>query len=251
MNELTLENLIERLARLERENRRWRGGAMLALMLAIAVLLMGQIFPKAQVIEAHRFVLKSPDGKVRAILGERTPEAKAPAPGEPWIPTSDWDWGLHIYGADGGYRAGLVARPYSGGEEGAHLLLLDKNTATRADLLVSGGLADVDLSATVKTSEQTEQQQAEWAKKFRAARTGEERVKVSQAMRKAMQPEMNARLLVLAKGNTSLTFEEQGRSRAVLGMTELEKAQDGAIEKRPLSSLVLFNKDGKVIWQAP
>jgi hypothetical protein len=144
-----------------------------------------------------------------------------------------------------------VARPHSGGEESAQLLLLDKNTASRAGLLVSGGFADLDLSATAKTRKQTEEEEAEWAKRLRAAKTGEERVKVNRAIMKAVQHEMSARLLVLANGNTSLTFEERGTSRAVLGMTELEKLRDGVIEKRPLSSLVLFNKDGKVIWQAP
>ena len=41
------------------------------------------------------------------------------------------------------------------------------------------------------------------------------------------------------------------KPRAVLGSTSLELIKTGTIEKRPESSLVLFDKDGKVIWQTP
>jgi hypothetical protein len=39
--------------------------------------------------------------------------------------------------------------------------------------------------------------------------------------------------------------------RTVLGQTNLEIARTGEGIKRPVSSLVLFGKDGKVLWQAP
>ena len=38
---------------------------------------------------------------------------------------------------------------------------------------------------------------------------------------------------------------------ATLGRTELKYTRTEVVEKRPTSSLVLFNKEGKVIWAAP
>ncbi|MFX0198640.1 MAG: hypothetical protein ACFFCW_21165 [Candidatus Hodarchaeota archaeon] len=46
-------------------------------------------------------------------------------------------------------------------------------------------------------------------------------------------------------------YDETGRSRAILGCTELEAVRTGTVEKRPASSLVLFDKEGKVIWKVP
>jgi hypothetical protein len=39
--------------------------------------------------------------------------------------------------------------------------------------------------------------------------------------------------------------------RAVLGKTNLETVRSGSVETLPLSSLVLFDKGGKVLWRAP
>ena len=42
-----------------------------------------------------------------------------------------------------------------------------------------------------------------------------------------------------------------GKVRAVLGITSTEVVRTGEERRRSESSLVLFDKDGKVIWQAP
>ncbi len=53
-------------------------------------------------------------------------------------------------------------------------------------------------------------------------------------------------------GAPSLEMSDMnGNSRAVLGRGALTTARTGATEQRPESSLVLFDKDGKVIWTAP
>ena len=53
-------------------------------------------------------------------------------------------------------------------------------------------------------------------------------------------------------GNPAINLEDQnGNTRAVLGAVELESNANGASEKRPPSSLVLFDRDGKVISSAP
>jgi hypothetical protein len=45
--------------------------------------------------------------------------------------------------------------------------------------------------------------------------------------------------------------DDAGKTRATLGAAELERTHTGVIEKRPTSSLVLLDKEGKVIWKAP
>lgn len=50
---------------------------------------------------------------------------------------------------------------------------------------------------------------------------------------------------------SSLGIYSDGNARAVLGSTELEATRTGEGIKRPVSSLVLFDKDEKVLWQAP
>lgn len=61
-----------------------------------------------------------------------------------------------------------------------------------------------------------------------------------------------AGLSVLSDGSPALTlYDAQKKERAVLGVTELEAVRTGVTERRPESSLVLFDKDGKVLWNAP
>jgi hypothetical protein len=46
-------------------------------------------------------------------------------------------------------------------------------------------------------------------------------------------------------------YDSSARFRAVLGSTSLQIPRTGTVEERPESSLILFDKDGKVIWRAP
>jgi hypothetical protein len=45
--------------------------------------------------------------------------------------------------------------------------------------------------------------------------------------------------------------DAEGKLRAVVGASQLETTRTGAVETRPASSLVLFDKNGKVLWSAP
>jgi hypothetical protein len=62
-----LEQVIRRVDRLERELRWWKAGARLMVVLAAALLLMGQ-YPLGppKNIEAERFTLLDKEGKIRA-----------------------------------------------------------------------------------------------------------------------------------------------------------------------------------------
>jgi hypothetical protein len=45
--------------------------------------------------------------------------------------------------------------------------------------------------------------------------------------------------------------DNNAQTRMELGATEITNQSKGTIEKRPESSIVMFNKDGKLIWSAP
>ncbi len=64
--------------------------------------------------------------------------------------------------------------------------------------------------------------------------------------------EKGVALLTLSDAGPSLELHDDAENlRASLGVIELKHEGTGTIEKRPASSLVLFGKDGKVIWKAP
>lgn len=53
-------------------------------------------------------------------------------------------------------------------------------------------------------------------------------------------------------GNPDLDlFDNEGKLRAALGVTDLQITRTGASEKTAPSSLTLFDKEGKVVWQSP
>ena len=216
MHEFTLDSLAQRMNQLEREVRRWRLGATILLLCAVAVLVMGQTFPKAQVIEAQRFILKGGDGKVHAILGRHALYDDAPS-AEKYDPERG-SWGLHIFGSDGKHRAGLLSFEALGIGGYLKLFDFDKDTKSEASLAAGRGYADLLLDA--------------WE-----GQSGES--------------DVSARLLLFGRDRTALTLSEKGGSEVVLGHIELEKSRTGVVEKRPLSSLVFFDKDRKVIWKAP
>jgi hypothetical protein len=45
--------------------------------------------------------------------------------------------------------------------------------------------------------------------------------------------------------------DERQKTRAALGHIDLEDPQSGSVEKRSAASMVLFNKEGKIMWRAP
>ena len=63
---------------------------------------------------------------------------------------------------------------------------------------------------------------------------------------------LRAMLSMMPDGRPVLSLHDKdGRIRAVLGATELEAIRTGESTKTAESSLVLFDKDGKVMWRAP
>jgi hypothetical protein len=249
MQEETLDNLVQRMNRLEREVRHWRLGATMLLTCAVAVLVMGQTLLKPQVIEGQRFILKSPDGTIRAILGQHDFTRKAPPTGEPQDYTKSsglGTWGLHIFGSDGEYVAGLMSSYYSGG---GSLMLNDKETASSAEFSVGHSYANLVLRAETRSRETSEWQWREFHKKREGAKTPKEKAEAY-----AIMPVEDSSVHIFVGASkdtpTALKLSEKGRDKVVLGSIDLSKPH-GVVERRPLSSLVFSDKDGKVIWKAP
>ena len=59
-------------------------------------------------------------------------------------------------------------------------------------------------------------------------------------------------MLNLDHGSPQIILRDNNaQTRLVVGSTEITSRNKGIVEKRPESSLVMFNKDGKLIWSAP
>ena len=272
MTEPTLDTLTRRLDRLEGEVRRWRRAGPLLLAVVGALAVMGQALPKIRVVEAEKLILRDPDGKVRVILGSEWPrlDVSAPPALNMVLPKSGV-YGLHIYSSDGKYKAGLTEAAPAG--TGAQLELHDGGTPSSVYVTVGAGAAAVNLTATEESKATAERADSEWAKKFNAAKTPQERERL--ILGRPFEG-VSAALSAFPKGTSSLSLErsshgargginvyllkdqasiwlsdERGTGRAVLGGTTLENKTTGVAEQRPASSLVLFDKDGKVIWKAP
>ncbi|OFW41081.1 MAG: hypothetical protein A3J28_15815 [Acidobacteria bacterium RIFCSPLOWO2_12_FULL_60_22] len=66
-----LRSLTERLQRLEKQNRKFKQGCILVLVLSTCFLLMGQS-PRSRTVEANEFILKDSNGKMRGVLRVRS-----------------------------------------------------------------------------------------------------------------------------------------------------------------------------------
>lgn len=299
--------LTRRLDRLERESGWWRLATFAMLLLLVTV----GAAPKGTTLDAERLVIRSPNGKVRAILGIEMPRR-----GWPQFPASETkaekpyqpppEFGLFIYG-DGGVE---VARLTDWAGAGALLALADTDQRAHTYLRNWNGIADIevktnkrglakqieDLIALSKRAESERWDEARQTKEFGglsqdksfnlnagsfgfnlhgkseqgsvffgAGPLGGPTLSLWDFNRKSgvdvlltelsFRDEQGARrgMFKLADdGVPSLTLLDQaGRARAVLGRTVLETVRTGEAIERPESSLVLFDKDGKVLWKAP
>ncbi len=82
-----MQAILERLDRLEKQNRRLKRLGVTSLLIVAALALTGQARPKARTVEAERFVLRDGQGRARITIG--TPKSSGVAmdlaPDEPVI----------------------------------------------------------------------------------------------------------------------------------------------------------------------
>lgn len=180
MSKPTIEMLVERLDRLERENRWLKHIRNLMLVGIAGLLIMGQLqrgFGNAEagqatkIVEAEQFIVKDKNGKKRAELQT---------------------FGFPL---------------------GSALVLYDEKGKARVDLI----FADTGYGQLAFFDED-----------------GKPLVRLS-----------------ASNDGVSLSLEGKEGYSAVLGSTKLETPKTGTVTKRAESSLVLFDKDRKIIWSAP
>ncbi|HUT75989.1 MAG TPA: hypothetical protein VM221_14275 [Armatimonadota bacterium] len=212
MNDAGFANVIGRLERLERQNRRLRWGGVAVAALLGGLLVMGATSPP--IVEAERFVVRDAEGTVRAVLG---------VPDEGLSKTLKLDQRgalLALYNTHGKVRTVLSIGP-EGPErvEVPRLEMMDATGGPRVDLNV-GSLGPRLLLADERT----------------IARVGLSLLRGRPAL-SLLDPDSKAQatLRLEKPGEHALTFlDEKGQRRTVLGLSEQDP------------NLLLYDADGKL-----
>ena len=198
-HEVHIDAIVQRLERLERQGRRWKATATLALMTLGLVLLIGAgkngETSVPDELQAHAFVLVARDGTPLARLGLLPHGA----------------WGLGFY--DQGKKSRIVLSVEG---DGSSLLSLFGKDGKGSLLLSANGSGATSLRL-VDTHWKTRTALATW-------------------------PD-GSPFLQLA--------DRDGKDRALLQYTEVIARATGELIKQPGPSLLFFDKEETVVWQAP
>jgi hypothetical protein len=263
MNEQVIDELVQRLDRLERQNR-WmkRIGGFLFVGLS-GLVMMGQsqcnldnmrTAQPSKIVEAQEFIVRDPegrpraklaesglsytdsDGKERVYLGLSTASSVEDASGKVVIPGNTAE--LILRNSHDSNKVILVSQPDLEGLSEVYLLGADESFA-----YLGSGMMNLKeqrgLPATLSLSDPKTfinlTSSSLWFVEPRAD---------------IPKPGYRLRMVLNAGDNGSnltLYDKQSGRIRAVLGAT----SKTETVEERSESSLVLFDKDQKVIWRAP
>src|SRR2546422_786079 len=197
------------------------------------------------ILEAEKFALRTPDGKVRAALAAR----------------DDATPGLALYDDDGTARAGLElgadgqANLWFAGQDGQVTVSLNPRSlrltdaeggvfVTRTALVLADRKQRNRVTLGVKPDGSPSLTLAD-----KEGRTGALVDVVDEGSRLELfyaGGGRRANLALSAEGLPALQLEEKGQPRAVLGA-----GSEGKRKASTPSSLLLFDKDGSVIFQAP
>lgn len=245
-----LEAIRERVAKLERENRRTKQAGTVVLILAASLLLMGQA-PATRTVEANEFVLKDSSGTVRGrfVVDEFGPR-------------------LHLLDANGAQRVELEAggltllEPRQGTSfrwtDLLPSLLSNPQPGVHLRLSCSGTPSVCSPTLTLMGSDQNYEVSLR-ADRDRSVLTMGEAGGTLDRLRevynlgdKAPPPPPKPTMFLSANENGS-TFELQDRQGFLtsIGNTGLVTPRTGQTRQTSAASVVLFGKDKKVLWQAP
>ena len=215
--------ITERLDRLEKENRRFKRLGLTALAVMAATLVMGQS-PSRRTVEANEFVLRDASGTIRATLKMYNGEPLLTLLGSKGKAEAGPEQ-IDFVDSNGTTRAMLgshsaIYYQQVGGktvitDEGPGLLLSGPDGKTRADFR---GMADgAELSLYGQNSANSTKQ------------------------------------VYLSSGGDgpSLTVSDDRGFKSVIGSVSLSIPTAGGSSRTSAASLVLFDKDGKVIWNVP
>jgi len=213
----------KRLDRLEKENRRLKRLGLAALLIAAAAVVMGQS-PSRRTVEANEFVLRDASGSIRATLKMKE--------GEPL---------LTLLGSNGKVEAGPEQIEFED-SDGTNRALLGSHSAIFYQV-VGGKTVIVDQGPGLLLSGPDGTTRAD----FRGMADGAELVLYGHNSANSMKQ------VHLSSGGDgpSLTVSDEKGFKAVMGSISLSIPSTGGSSRMSAASLVLFDKDGKVIWNVP
>lgn len=209
--------VVERLEKLERQNRRMKQAGAVALLLATAVLLMGQASPN-RTVEANEFVLKDANGRVRGRWSIKADTAQfhlVDTNGVDRISLAELGNStlLSLQDSDGGQRASLqVIRQtsqlllnHADDRASVHLAAEESGNTT----LTLFGISELNLAGRMRL----------WSN--------------------------------IDEGETGLSLTDNKGFQTTIGTTDLVTPRTGETHKTSAASVVLFDKDNNVLWKAP
>jgi hypothetical protein len=221
-----LKQIARRIEAVERENRRLRRITLSFVVLAAAVLLMGQARPN-RTIEAEKLVLKDANGKVRARLEldsmDRPNLALLDAKGFPTVSLS---------GGDGPFLTICAAPRYSS----AAVVGCDQQVQI-------GGFSKEQFGIALYGKDDGNPHHG-----ILAGLGIHEGVPALDLWNKDLTE--HASLNMDAPG-PSLDLSDKQGFMATIGSTDLETSRTGETHKTSAASIVLLGKSGNVLWSAP
>ena len=220
-----LEFLAARVETLERQNRLLKRAGLAALVTAASLIAMGQARP-SRTVEAQHYVLTDANGGKRAelVLDSASPRSSA-------SPT------LRFFDEKGTETLSLSSTRLELSAQsglGANVLLTDKRGVARADL----GLADDQPFILLND--------AKGSSRIRVQLTGDQPSVVLQDAKEV--PRLG---LSVINDQPRVGLDDTEGFSAALGSTDLVTTSTGQQHQTPAASLVLFGKDGSVLWSAP
>ncbi len=219
----TLDNLLNRLNKLERSNRRLKAVGTFVLAVFLTAMIMGQAPRRPKLIEAERFVVRDSAGKERIVIGDLTPSI-------------------------------LREKPLVSGRPGYGISILNDFDASQ-DFGFSGStttkLTRFGLSFT-KFSETSDEQLAK-LKKGIALHDALGRSEIGYNGIYVYGQNLTTQQAFLGMNYNRpalIVSDADGKPRVAVGSVELEDQKTGTLTTQP-ASIVLFGKDGNALWRVP
>jgi hypothetical protein len=244
MAEMNNNEIISRLERVERENKRLKRIGPVGLLLVGTLVVMTQAPARLRTLEAERLVIRYPNGKEAIVLEAGMVDGARAA--------------FHYPNGEEGISLEASPRPYLGAI--AYFQPLGTTNGVRISAFAEESWFQIN-SPQNKLRLEMRASDYDFAElSMQLPATGPPPGLRPYILSVDSSGNITQRLwskngtLQLRNGPTGAAvqlLDNQEHPRAVLGNTSLETTRTGSIESRPLSSLVLFDKDGKVLWNAP
>ena len=217
------ELLAARVERLERQNRLLKRGGLGVLLAAASLIVMGQARPNTA-LDAQRYTLRDAKGAKRAelVLDSESPQSRP-------------DPTLRFFDDNGNQTLTLSATRLElagQAESGSNILLDDAKGVARADLGILGEQSFVLLN------------DSKGAPRIRVELDHDQPKIVLQ------DPQQNPHLgLALINGQPMVGLDGTDGTSAAIGATDV--VTNGQPRQTSAASIILFGKDGSVLWSAP